>query len=271
MNKPTTAFLLRCCAKRVSGAFVSVALCFLCVLSVYAQDDAKSIMTRVYEQDTSRDATLRATLDIVGKDGHPVKKKFILSRIGSFGNGKTLVRFTDPPELRGVKLLSVNQPGVPDQQWIYTPATERVRSITPREQSEHFAGSDFTYEDIAEHPLENFTYQLLPAEDLIENHKTFKIMATPTAPGNSQYKFIYYWVAQDVPCILHAEMYDQEGRKIREMHASGLRKVSGICGARKTEMRSLLDETKSVLTIDEAHLNTGLDGAVFTPESLEKN
>jgi hypothetical protein len=257
--------------KRVTVAFFSLAFCFFSVLPIFAPDDAKAIMSHVYEQDTSRDATLRATLDITDKDGHTVKKKFILSRIGSFGNGKTLVRFTDPAELRGVKLLSVNQPGMPDRQWIYIPATERVRSISPREQSEHFAGSDFTYEDIAEHPFDNFTYRLLPAEDAIENHKTFKIMATPTAPANSQYKFIYYWVAQDVPCILHAEMYDQEGRNVREMHASGLRKVSGICGARKTEMRSLLDGTKSVLSIDEAHLNTGLDSALFTPESLENN
>jgi len=254
----------------IMGLFF-LTLCCCDTFSVYAQDDAKAIMSRVYDQDTSRDATLRATLEVTDKDGHSVKKKFVISRIGSFGNGKTIVRFTDPAELRGVKLLSVNKPGVPDQQWIYTPATGRVRSISPREQSEHFAGSDFTYEDIAEHPFDNFTYKLLPAEDVIENHKTFKIMATPTTAANSQYKFIYYWVAQDVPCILHAEMYDQEGRKVREMHASGLRKVSGICGARKTEMQSLLDGTKSVLTIDEARLNTGLDSAMFTPESLEKN
>jgi hypothetical protein len=54
------------------------------------------------------------------------------------------------------------------------------------------------------------------------------------------------------------------------MHASGLRKESGIWGARKTEMRSLLDGTKSVLTIDEIHLNSGLDATLFTPEALEK-
>jgi hypothetical protein len=97
------------------------------------------------------------------------------------------------------------------------------------------------------------------------------VEATPVAPDRSQYKYIYYWVAQDVPCILHAEMYDQEGRKIREMHASGLRKESGIWGARKTEMRSLLEGTKSVLTVDEVHLNTGLDPALFTPEALENS
>jgi hypothetical protein len=36
-------------------------------------------------------------------------------------------------------------------------------------------------------------------------------------------------------------------------------------------MRSTLEGTKSVLTVDEIHLNTGLDSALFTPEALEKN
>jgi outer membrane lipoprotein-sorting protein len=254
---------------RWNAALLSLAICAACALPVFSETDANAIMAAVYQQDTSRDAKLRATLDVTDKEGHSVRKRFTLMRVGSFGNGKTLVRFTDPSELRGVTLLSINQPGVTDRQWIYTPATERVRSVAPRERSERFAGSDFTYEDIAEHSLEDFTYQQIHAEDIIEKHKTYKIAATPVAPDRSQYKFIYYWVAQDVPCILHAEMYDQDGRKVREMHASGLRKESGIWGARKVEMRSLLEGTKSVLTIDEIHLNTGLDAAQFTPEALE--
>jgi hypothetical protein len=241
-----------------------------CAFPVFGQTDAKEIMAGVYRQDTSHDATLRATLDVTDKDGHTVHKRFTLRRVGSFGNGKTMVRFTDPAELRGVTLLSINQPGASDLQWIYTPATERVRSVSPRERSEHFAGSDFTYEDIAEHALEDFSYQPLTAEDVIDNHKTFKILATPVTPDRSQYKFVYYWVAQDVPCILHAEMYDQDGRKVREMHAGGLRKESGMWGARKTEMHSMIEGTKSVLTIDEIHLNTGLDRTLFTPDALEK-
>src|SRR5580692_6654811 len=241
---------------RLGVSLISLSLAAFCAIPAFGQMDAKAIMAGVYQQDNSHDLTLRATMDITDKDGHTTRKRFVLRRIGSFGNGKTLVRFTDPQELRGVALLSINQPGITDRQWIYTPATERV------------PGSDFTYEDIAEHSLDDFTYELIPAGDMIDNHKSFKIVATPVAPDRSQYKYIYYWVAQDVPCILHAEMYDQEGRKVREMHAGGLRKESGIWGARKTEMRSLLEGTKSVLTIDEAHLNTGLDAAQFTPEAL---
>jgi hypothetical protein len=271
MNSSAMSKRARLPRRHAITVLATLALSFGCSLRAFAQTDAKAIMAGVYQQDTSRDATLRATLEVTEKSGQPVRKRFTLNRLGSFGNGKTLVRFTDPHELRGVALLSFNEPGTPAQQWIYTPATDHVRSVQPRERSEHFAGSDFTYEDIAEHVLDDFTYQMLPAEDIIENHHTVKIMATPVAPDRSQYKYIYYWVAQDVPCILHAEMYGEEGKKIREMHASGLRKVSGIWGARKTEMRSLLDGTKSVLTIDEARLNIGLDGSLFTPEALEKS
>jgi hypothetical protein len=104
--------------RRRNVALLSLAFCAACALPVFGESDAKSIMAGVYQQDTSHDATLRATLDITDKDGHTVRKRFTLRRVGSFGNGKTMVRFTDPPELRGVTLLSINEPGVTDRQWI---------------------------------------------------------------------------------------------------------------------------------------------------------
>jgi len=256
-------------ATRRKALLLALAFCVAPALPSMAATDAKTVMTGVYDQDTSHDVTLRATLELTDKDGHSVKKRFTIRRIGSFGNGKTLVRFTEPPDLRGVTLLSINQPGISDRQWIYTPATERVRAVAARERSERFAGSDFTYEDIAERSLNDFNYQMLPDEDMIEGHKTYKVEATPVAAERSQYKYIYYWVAQDVPCILHAEMYDQEGHKLRELHATGLRKESGIWGARRTEIRTVPDGTKTLLTIDEIHLNTGLNESLFTPDALE--
>jgi hypothetical protein len=153
---------------------------------------------------------------------------------------------------------------------MYIPATDRVRSVAPQERSERFVGSDFTYEDIAEDPLENFTYRLLSDDETIDGRKTFKIEATPVSPDRSQYKFIYYWVLQDVPCIVNAEMYDQDGHEVRTLHATQLKKESGISGFRRIEVDSVADGTHTVLTIDEAHFNTGLSPDLFTPDALSK-
>jgi hypothetical protein len=232
--------------------------------------DAREIMAGVYQQDTSHDVTMRANLEVFDNQGHGKKKKFTYRRLGSVGDSKTLVVFTDPQEIRGVALLSINRQGVNDRQFLYTPATRRVRSVAAQDRSGRFIGSDFTYEDIAERVLDDFSYRLLVSDEIIDGHKTYKVEATPVAPGRSQYKFIYYWVAQDVLVILFGEMYDANGQKIRVLHASDIKRESGIWGARHTEMSSVQDSTRTVLTIDQVKLNTGLDEKLFTPERLEQ-
>ncbi|MBZ5699686.1 MAG: outer membrane lipoprotein-sorting protein [Acidobacteriia bacterium] len=250
---------------------VYVVVCFSSRFSVSGSPlDPRKIMEDVYQQDTSHDTAMRANLEVFDKEGHGKKKRFSYRRIGSLGDSKTLVVFTDPKEIRGVALLSINRRGVTDRQFMYTPATQRVRSVSAQERSARFIGSDFTYEDIAEHVLDDFTYRLLGDGENIDGHKTYKVEATPVDPGRSQYKFLYYWVAQDVPVILFAEMYDANGRKVRVLHATQLKRESGIWGARHTEMSSVQDATRTVLTIDEVKFNTGLDEKLFTPEGLEE-
>jgi outer membrane lipoprotein-sorting protein len=232
--------------------------------------DAAAIMQGVFQQNTSRDMTLKATLDFYDSQGQMLRKRFVLLRMGALGDSKTLLRFTDPKEVRGVELLSISQRGTPDQQWIYTPATDRVRSVATRERSERFLGSDFTFEDIAEHVQDDFTYRLLSDNELIDGRKTYKIEATPVSPDRSQYKFIYYWVLQDVPCIINAEMYDLDGHEVRTQHGSQLKKESGVSGFRRIDVTSVADGTHTVLTIDEAHFNTGLSPDIFTPDAMGK-
>lgn len=251
--------------------FICIVLClFPCFSASSATSDAREIMAGVYQQDTSHDTTMRANLEVFDKEGHGKKKRFTYRRVGSAGDSKTLVVFTDPQEIRGVTLLSINRRGVSDRQFMYTPATRRVRSVAAQERSGRFIGSDFTYEDIAERVLDDFTYRLLGSEEIIDGHKTYKVEATPVDPGRSQYKFIYYWVAQDVPVILFGELYDANGQKIRTLHASQLKRESGIWGARHTEMSTVLDATRTVLSIDGVKFNTGLDEKLFTPEGLEE-
>jgi len=254
---------------RFAIALVAAA-CLLQAQSSFAQSDAKKIMDGVYTQDTSHDTTLKAVFDIFDKEGKKHQKKIVALRLGSPGDSKTLVRFTDPAEVKGVALLSVNKHGEKDHQWLYIPATKRARPVAARDRSEKFAGTDFTYEDLADRMTDDFTYRILSENEYIDSHKTYKIESTPRDPANSQYKFVYFWVAQDVPVILNAEMYDLAGKKVRTLHATTIKKANNIYGARHIEMTTVADSTKTVLTIDSAAFNKGLDEKLFTPEGLEK-
>jgi outer membrane lipoprotein-sorting protein len=265
MNSPA----LRGFVWSMNALLASAILFFLTMAPAFGGIDPREILNAVYEQDTSHATAMRAVFDIFDRGGHKTTKKLLLFRLGSPGDSKTLVRFTDPAEIRGVTLLSYNHRGDTDRQWLYIPATRRVRSVSPRESSEKFAGTDFTYEDVQERVLDEFSYRLLSEDEIIDGHKTYKVEAKPEEASRSQYKYVYYWIARDVPVILHAEMYDRDGKLVRQLHASALKKVSGIWGARHVEMQSVEEKTRTVLTIDEAKFNQHLDEKLFTPEGLE--
>jgi Outer membrane lipoprotein-sorting protein len=233
-----------------------------------AAPDAREIMAGVFHQDTSHDAFMSASFEVFDKDGHSTTRSFSYRRIGAAGDSRTVLAFTDPPELRGIALLSINRPGVTDRQFIYVPATQRVRSVAPQQRSARFIGTDFSFEDIGERELDDYSYRLLGDGETMEGHRTRKLEATPVDAARSQYKYLNYWIAQDAPAVLQIEMYDRQGVLVRILRASGLRRVQGIWGARRLEMRSVQEGTRTVLSIRRVRLNTHPDAALFTPEAL---
>src|SRR5262245_34980864 len=207
--------------------------CFLVFSGAARAQDARKIMEGVYKQDTSRDTIWRGKMDVVDKKGTVRSKKFLMRKIGGLGNSKTLARFTDPPEVRGVGLLSINEGGVADRQWLYTPAIQRVRRIAAQERRQRFIGADFTNEDMAERVLDDFTYKLIGEGEEIDGRKTYKIEARPVSPDKSQYAYVYIWVPKDAPYSVMAEMYDKQGQRQRILKAGNLEKLSRVWVARR--------------------------------------
>ena len=253
----------------------AMTLCVGAALAVHAKAfaadpaaDARQIMENVYRQGTAQDVAMRASFQIFDRQGHSTKKEFNLKRVGAPGDSKTLVVFTAPAEIRGLALLSINQRGANERQYMYIPAQQRVRSVATQERTTRFLGTDFTFEDIGERVLDDFSYRLLGDAETFDGHKTYKVEATPVDASRSQYKSIYFWVAQDAPVILFAEFYGEQGQKVRVLHATDIKRENGIWGARNTEMATVADGTRTVLHIDEVKFNTKPDETLFTPDGL---
>ncbi len=248
-----------------------VLLCSFLILGAAAEaQDARKIMESVYNQDTSRDTTWRGRMDVVDKKGTVRSKKFVMRKLGGLGNSKTIARFTDPPEVRGVGLLSINEGGATDRQWMYTPAIQRVRRIAAQERRQRFIGTDFTNEDMAERVIDDFSYKLLGEGEEVEGRKTYKIEARPVSPDKSQYAYVYIWTPKDVPYSVLVEMYDKQGQRQRILKATNLEKISGIWVARRVEMSTTAEGTKTILTLEDIRFNTGLKEEMFTQQALEK-
>jgi len=256
-------------ALRVERGFGALLLCMVAPLAVSGGADGRAILDKVFGQDRTHSRVLRATLQVFDREGYFKSKRFVEYRIGTAQDSKTLLVFTDPAEIRGLQLLSINRRGDDREQWIMSPATHRARRVAQPDRSERFAGSDFSYEDLSDPVLEDFRYRVLPDARAVNGHPAWLIEAVPVNPERSQYNKVRYWVAKDIPCILGAEMFDAEGRIVRTVAADQISRRSGIWGPRRVEARSLLGGTRSVLTIDAAQFEAGLKENLFTPEAME--
>ncbi len=242
-----------------------------------AAPEARAIMEGVYRQDTSRDTRWQASMEVYDRKGTVRRKKFQFYKMGGLGNSRTLIRFQDPAEVRGVGLLSINEAGTAekrgagDRQWMYTPAIQRVRRIAAQERRQRFLGTDFTNEDMGERVLDDFQYKLLQERELIDGRPAHKIEARPITPDRSQYAYLYLWVPHDIPYATIVEMYDRQGQLLRVLRASQLEQLSGIWVARRLEMRSPVENTRTVLQVQEVRFNTGLKADLFTQQSLERD
>jgi hypothetical protein len=247
---------------------IGVLACCAGTLPAAAADDARSIVAAALQQDNGHDVFMSAGFEVFDREGHSTTKSFTYRRVGSAGDSRTLVVFTDPADIRGVALLSINRPGLVDRQYIFVPATQRVRGVAQQQRAARFIGTDFSFEDVEERQLDDFSYRLLGDGGVIAGHRTRRIEATPVEPDRSQYRFLDYWVAQDVPVIVQVEMHDGQGALVRVLRASELRRVSGLWGARRLEMSSVQEGTRTVLYIRRARFNTHPDAALFTPQGL---
>jgi len=148
--------------------------------SFAASTDAsrRKIMEDVYKQDTSHDITMKANFQVFDNKG-TVQKRILC--FAASARPATARRWLSSHRQRRSRacLLSINQQGTTDRQFVYTPATQRVRSVVQQERSTRFIGTDFTFEDIGERVLDDFNYSLISDAETIDGHKCSKVKPCP--------------------------------------------------------------------------------------------
>ena len=100
------------------------------------------------------------SLEVISANNKVSKKRWQSDRLGSYGNSKAIIRFTEPAEVKGVALLVVNHPDRSSDQWMWTPAIGRDRRIAQQDRSTRFFGTDFSFEDLEERDVDQFDFKL---------------------------------------------------------------------------------------------------------------
>lgn len=170
-----------------------------------AEELAQKVVTR--EQPKTMKATMKMVL--IDKKGDKRERKVSTIRQG---DKKILMWFLSPADEKGVSFLRKSYDDRDDDMWIFLPAFGKVRRIASHAKKGNFMGTDFTYEDMGERKIKNYTYKILK-EEKINDWDCWVLEWTPKKDVDTDYSKIISWVWKENYSPLVEEFYDKTGEK----------------------------------------------------------
>jgi hypothetical protein len=240
----------------------------LALLLLFFQQSPRQIVEEAQRRTTSQSQRYEGTLRVVDAKSKITEKRWIYDRVGSHGNSKAVLRFTEPAEVKGVALLIVNHPERSSDQWMWTPAINRERRIALQDRSTRFFGTDFSFEDLEERDTNQFDYKLV-GEEAVDGAMCWKVQSTPKESKISQYSSSYIWVRKDNFAFAEIENYAKD-QLVRRAHYTDLRNDQGIWTAHQIDMHDVKRNSHTILKIEKLEYNVPMKDDAFTIEALRR-
>jgi hypothetical protein len=207
-------------------------------------------------------------LTVVTKDGKVRRKGWRNFREGYAGDAKQLIRFLDPPEVKGVGYLSVGRPGKSPDQWLYLPSMKRERRIASQDREASFVGTDFNYEDIEEFDHEKLDVALI-GEETLDGQPCWVIEGRPRE--KSLYEKRRVFVRKDILFLVRADLFKKgEADPIKRLVLSDIANVDGHWIARTLEMSDLKKGSRTTVVLKELAFDKPQPPDRFTLQSLTR-
>jgi Outer membrane lipoprotein-sorting protein len=259
---------------RSLGVVAVLVVLLVGVAAPAAAPSGLDIMRRQRDLQRARDETETAVMRIINRAGDVKERRIVnyeLTRPD--GLSKTLLRFLAPPDVENTALLTWEGRDGNDDQWLYLPATRRVKRVAASGKKNRFMGTDFSYEDLRPESLALHTYTLVGSER-IEDAEYWVIEARPAnerQATDSGYGKRLLWIRQDNHFTVKQEYYDKKDRLLKVASARNVVNVERtFWRAGELEMRDVQAGTRTVMVAEKRALNTGLDERVFTETELTR-
>lgn len=183
------------------------------------------------------------------------------------GNEKGLTEYLAPNQVRGMKILTLNEG---DDIWSYFPRTNRTRKIASSARNQKVQGSDFTYDDMATGKMAKQWKGKVVSTEKVAGRQCFKLDITPTPSGPPSYSKAIAWVDKADYLMLRIVYFDSDGDKLKQLDIGDYQKVSGVLIPHRYAMTNLIDGGKTMIKVTKAEVNIKLEPGLFAEANLGK-
>ena len=226
------------------------ALLFFIPVLVCAEDlTAAQIMQKVYDRDDGDNVVMEMDMTLIDKQGQE-RTRSVKSWRRDAGPGKqdheSIMFFLAPADVKDTGFLTYDfdDPEKDDDQWLYLPALKKTKRIAASDKSSSFMGTDFTYADMTERNINNYTYTLVK-EEKVGDADTWVIEAVPAnekEKTETGYTKSVLFVRKDNFVVIRGINWLEKGGKLKYMEIRKLEQIDGIWIGTETTMTTRKDK-----------------------------
>lgn len=182
---------------------------------------------------------------------------------------RSVLRFTEPADVRGVSLLVRENPSGPNDQWLYMPALRgEPRRISGGERNQSFLGTDFTFADLEGRDPESWNHRLLE-EKTLDGHAVWVLESTPKTEDAGGYTRVIQSVRKDILLPVRVEFHDGQGL-LKILTVEELRQIDGFWIATRSRMENVRRKSATILEILEQRNNLEIPDEQFTTRAMQR-
>jgi hypothetical protein len=262
---------------RIWGAFAAVVLSAGAGPAAAEALSAREIMERVDARDDGDHSIQDLEMTLIDKrGGRRVRKLRAYGRdVGP--DEQSLFFFLAPADVEDTGFLTYDydDPERDDDQWLYLPALSRTKRIATADKSGSFMGSDFSYADMTERPLDHYRFTLMK-ETEVTGHPVWQIESVPITDREKEetgYEKSVLFVRKDNYVVVRSVHWVKKGARLKYFEAKKLEQIDGIWVATEMEMTTRRsDETlhKTLLVTSNVRFGQPRGDDFFTVRQLEK-
>ena len=183
---------------------------------------------------------------------------------------KTLVRFTEPFDMRNTGFLMIVTESGDSEQFVYRPSDRKVRRVNMKDVS--VMGTDFSLDDFAFRDVDDAEYRRL-SDEVIDGTPVFVVEAEIKPGVESPYSRTRSYLEKEHYIPLRSRFWDRAGVEVKEMRTTrgDVERFGKIFIPTKLTMRHLLHESFTTLEITNLVPNPALPESAFEVRRLESH
>jgi len=258
-------------ATRVPRGVVALLAGVLLSVSALADDAGAKLAQRVYDRPDGNDAASAVTMTLTEEGRAPRVRSLFLYRLSAAsGDVSTLIRFTEPADIEGTGLLTLDAADGTSNQWIYLPAMQRVRRVDANRKGGRFVNSDYYYEDLRDRKPTMDTHRIMGRERVGEVECEV-LESIPVEASNSVYLRRVSWIDPESLLPMRVDFFEKDmDTPTKRLSVEKREQVKTYWTVMDSTLTDLGSGHQTRLTVNRIDFDRGIPSSLFSSKALEE-